>query len=166
MKDRTEVAPDEIVIEPTPQNLQVALQGMRDLAFIKGQRYQQQQWRASRLYTRPEIVEFSRRVIKEAKRLNVPLFAHEFYRSPERQRELAAQGKSKLVDGAHNRGAAVDIVHGTKGWDLTRAQWSLIGHVGKEVATRQGISVVWGGDWNFYDPAHWELENWRDLAPF
>lgn len=139
---------------------------MRNKTFIDGKKYQEQQWRADRLYCRPEILVFADRFIKEAKKIGVPLFPHEFYRSPARQKELADAGKSKLVDGAHNRGAAVDIVHGTKAWALTRHQWSLLGHLGKEVATRTGVKLVWGGDWNFYDPAHWELENWRDIAPF
>lgn len=72
--------------------------------------------------------------------------------------------KAKAGQSAHNHGFAVDIVHGTKAWELTRKQWDLVGHIGKEVAASMGIHVEWGGDWSFYDPAHWELANWRDIG--
>nr|WP_245369132.1 M15 family metallopeptidase [Agrobacterium tumefaciens] len=95
------------------------------------------------------------------------MFAHCVYRDDVEQQRLYVKGLSKAKPGqsAHNYGLAVDIVHGTKAWDLTRKQWDLIGHIGKEVAASLGIKVEWGGDWSFYDPAHWELANWRDIGP-
>ncbi|MBX8785568.1 M15 family metallopeptidase, partial [Ochrobactrum sp. GRS2] len=60
-------------------------------------------------------------------------------------------------------GMAVDIIHGTKAYDLDRKAWSLLSHIGKEISVQAGIPVTWGGDWKFYDPAHWELKNWKAL---
>ena len=40
----------------------------------------------------------------------------------------------------------------------------MIGGVGKEVARKMGLRVTWGGDFkSLYDPAHWELTDWRTV---
>jgi len=108
---------------------------------------------------------FYRRFIKEMEARGVAMFATEFNRSNERQRELKAKGVSKAGPGAspHNYGLAVDIVHLTRLWDLTEKEWDLIGTIGKEVARKMNLKVEWGGDWNFYDPAHWEIRDWREV---
>lgn len=113
----------------------------------------------------PEIIEFYNQLIKELEKRGFPFYAHCFYRSPARQARLYAQGVSKAKPGnsAHNWGCAVDVVHFRRHWDLTKKEWSIIGAIGKEVARKRKIKIVWGGDWKFYDPAHWHLENWRDV---
>ena len=70
----------------------------------------------------------------------------------------------------HNKGCAVDIVHSVKGWGLTDRQWLVVGHVGKEVAAAKGFKLEWGGDWRNkpsdiigWDPAHWQVTDWRDV---
>ena len=45
-------------------------------------------------------------------------------------------------------------------------QWKLLAHIGKEVIAQKGLaisSMAWGGDWTFYDPAHWQIENWKAI---
>lgn len=81
--------------------------------------------------------------------------------------ERARQGHSKAKAGqsAHNYGLAIDLIHGIFGWDIPRESWELIGHIGKEVATQNGLKLVWGGDWKtLWDPAHWEVAGWREIA--
>ena len=87
-----------------------------------------------------------------------------FEARPNRISFAAGTTKARAWESPHNYGLAVDIIHGTKAWDLTRKQWEIVGHMGKEVAAQLGVKVVWGGDWKFYDPAHWELANWRDIG--
>ncbi|QCS37219.1 hypothetical protein [Tortoise microvirus 70] len=58
---------------------------------------------------------------------------------------------------------AVDIVHFGRYWDLSPKEWAVVGLIGKEVARRRNIKIVWGGDWRFWDPAHWELKDWKAL---
>ena len=137
-----------------------------DRSFCLSERYKAQQTRVPRAGSHPDIVEFERRFVARCRKIGVPLFAHCFLRSAAEQNKLFAAGTSKARawESPHNFGLAVDIVHGTKAWDLTRKQWDLIGHIGKEVAAQLGLKVVWGGDWKFYDPAHWELANWRDIG--
>lgn len=141
------------------------LRGMTDKAFCFSQKWQTQQGRAHRDGAHADILEFERRLISRCRKLGVPLFGHCVNRGAVEQNSLFVRGLSKARYGQspHNYGLAVDIVHGTKAWDLTRRQWSIIGHIGKEVAAQLGIKVEWGGDWSFYDPAHWELADWREI---
>jgi hypothetical protein len=159
----------------TPDAPAAALKNMADPAFLAGPVYQDQQFRARWPFglDKPdapyhaqsrELREWARAFIRRAARVSVPLFVAEAERSRERQRELQKAGRSKLSLGAHCYGLAVDVVHSTKGWSLTAAQWALLGQLGKEVARARNLRLVWGGDWEFYDPAHWELRDWRKLV--
>ena len=141
------------------------LDGMRNRSFTLTERYGDQQRRADRVGADPRILEFERKLIGRAFKLGVPLFAHCCVRGSAEQSRLFKEGRSKARPGEspHNYGAAVDIVHSLKAWDLTRKQWEIIGHLGKETAKAIGVRVSWGGDWQFYDPAHWELADWLKI---
>lgn len=139
--------------------------GMVDRKFIASQRYKDQQMRAVRENAHPDILEFEKRLITKMRKQFVPLFCHCLWRDALTQNALRQSGKSKAWawESPHNYGLAVDIVHSTKAWDLTTKQWELLGHIGKEISVQAGINVTWGGDWKFYDPAHWELSEWKIL---
>ena len=156
----------ERVVPPDGDKYASELRGMIDRSFLLSERHKGQHNRADRSRGHPTLLEFERVLIKRFAKLGVPMFAHCVYRDDVEQQRLYVKGLSKAKPGqsAHNVGLAVDIVHGTKAWDLTRKQWDLVGHIGKEVAASLGIKVEWGGDWSFYDPAHWELANWRDIG--
>lgn len=135
--------------------------------FLKGEKYQEQQWRAVRKGADARIIIFADKLISRMAKLGVPMFAHNMVRTWDEQDALKAQGVSNASGGQspHNFGLAVDIVHSIKAWDLTRESWDDIGHIGKEVAKQNGVPIVWGGDWSRpWDPAHWELKNWRSRA--
>jgi len=77
--------------------------------------------------------------------------------------------KKKLVT-YKDCSAAVDIIHATRGWNLTAKEWQVVGAIGHEIARKRNIDMEWGGDWdghdgrpNFYDPAHWQLKSWKTL---
>lgn len=139
------------------------LRGMVDRPFCFSERYSDQQGRADRTGAQFEILQFERAFVRRAFKLGVPIFAHAVYRSASEQNSAFVRGVSKAKAGQspHNFGCAVDLVHGTKAWDLTAKQWAILGHLGKEIAAQAGIKITWGGDWKFYDPAHWELSDWR-----
>lgn len=141
------------------------MQGLVNRAFCFTEKYGEQQGRADRSVADPRIIEFERKFIKTAFKLGIPLFPHSIVRGSAEQNELFRQGRSKAKAGEspHNFGCAVDIIHGTKAWQLTRKQWAILGHLGAETARSTGIKVKWGGDWEFFDPAHWELADWRDV---
>lgn len=151
--------------EASPENETVLL-GLRDRAFMMGEKYAGQQLRASREGSRPEIVKFHDAFQRQLRALGVPMFAFTFIRSSSAQDAAYAAGNSRAQAGEspHNYGMAVDIVHSRRAWDLTRAEWNLIGHIGKDVAARNQLRIDWGGDWEtIYDPAHWEMRRWRSL---
>lgn len=164
--------PPELAEPPSPpRDLQAALRGMVDRPFLATRRYQEQQERAWREGAHPDILEFERCFIKRMKRHGIPMFASEVIRDGTRQDELYALGRSKAKAGQspHGDGCAVDLVHSVLGWELHPDQWRLVGHIGKELAVQKGVKLVWGGDWSFYDPAHWEIADWksqRDQYPF
>jgi len=161
--------PDAAVFPPdatVAESFNEALRAMVDREFLASERHQHQHRRAVRDGCHPDLVEFERLFIKRMAKLGVPMFAAEFYRSPDRQNDMFALGHSKARAGhsAHQFGLGVDIVHGTKAWGLSERQWQLIGHTGKELAAQKGFKLVWGGDWkSIWDPAHWELKDWRSL---
>lgn len=140
---------------------------MVDRPFLLRTKYHEQQQRAVRDGAHPDLIEFERKFIRRmAKKHGVPLFAHNMVRTGAEQTELFVRGVSKARAGQspHNFGCAVDIVHSIRAWDLSKESWSLLGHIGKELASQLGVKLIWGGDWSFYDPAHWELAGWRSLA--
>ena len=138
---------------------------MIDRPFCFSEKYGTQQGRADRTGAQPEILDFEKRLVKRAYKLGIPLFAHCVNRGSAEQNKLFREGRSKARAGEspHNYGAAVDLIHGTKAWNLSTKQWLILGHLGKELAAQSGLKVTWGGDWKFYDPAHWELTNWREI---
>ena len=135
------------------------------MSYLQGQKFMEQQKRADRQGCHPLLLEFEAKLVSRmVTRHNVPMFAYEWMRSPERQAILKERGVSNAGPGEspHQYGMAFDLIHSVKAWALTKKQWLIIGHVGKELACSIGIKVRWGGDFRtIYEPAHWELEDWQ-----
>ena len=68
-------------------------------------------------------------------------------RSQERQNELVEQGKSKTKFGKHVMGKAVDIAPYPIDWNA-RDDFHYLGGFVLGVASKLGVRVRWGGDWN------------------
>ena len=151
---------------PEPGSYSEALRGLVDKPFCGSGRYRSQQHRAVRLGADPDLLAFERAFVKRMRRLGVPMFSECVVRDQATQARLYVVGHSRATFGKspHNFGMAADVVHGTRGRDLSRAAWDIIGHVGKECAYQVGVPMVWGGDWKVFDPAHWELMGWRSRA--
>lgn len=107
---------------------------------------------------------FAARFIEAMRRRDIPLYAHGAFRTAKEQQDMLARGVSNAQwpRAPHCQGKAVDIVHGRYHWELQPDEWQFLGKVGKEIAAKMGVPIVWGGDWDFYDPAHWELADWKD----
>ncbi|MER9486828.1 M15 family metallopeptidase [Mesorhizobium sp. M0563] len=133
--------------------------------FIQSQKYKDQQMRALREGAHPDILEFEKRLVTRMRKQDVPLYCHCCVRSMDDQNAAFVQGHSKAKAGqsAHNYGMAIDVIHSVHGWNLQRLSWALLGHIGQEISVQSGIEITWGGEWKFYDPAHWELTSWRTL---
>jgi len=152
------------------------LKALRNPAFLKTPKYQEQQKRALREGAHPLILEFSDKFVKRMAGLGVPVFAHSIVRDAVEQAGLYARGVSNdsPTDGLWpHRAFAADHIHGNLAWmdELAKQMpvWEVFGHVGKEVAASMDLKIRWGGDWRTRkfpqgDPAHWELANWREIA--
>jgi len=141
---------------------------LRDMTFRAWcftEAYGIQQGQADRTGCDKRILEFERALVKVAFKLGVPLYARTVHRTSADQNRLhrAALSDHRAGESPHNYGCAADIVHGTKGVILTPKQWAIIGHLGRECATRLGVRVTWGGDWPEPRPEHWELTDWEDI---
>ncbi|AXH75566.1 MAG: hypothetical protein [Microviridae sp.] len=126
--------------------------------------YLHQQERADWQQVQPEMRRFSAQFIERLRLRSLPFYAHSAFRTQSEQRALYDKGvsKTKYPYAAHCQGAAVDIVHSRYHWLLDKTEWDYVGKVGKDLAHNLGIDITWGGDWKFYDPAHWELTGWKD----
>lgn len=100
----------------------------------------------------------------------LPFYVHTCWRDPADQQRLVDKGYSKVRSGAHQRSCAVDIVSAIDHWDIPEELWHYVGTLGESVARGlhlgQGLDgetlkIEWGGRWSFYDPAHWQLSDWR-----
>lgn len=150
---------------PLSQTHQQALARLQDWKTLESVAYMNRRdtWDADECH--PDIVSFARRFTATLRRYGVPAFVHNGYRSGPEQDALFAQGVTKARAGqsAHNFGAAVDVVHYGFYWDLTPNEWAIFGAIGKDCAASLSLKITWGGDWSFWDPAHWELREWRKL---
>lgn len=165
---------------PVPSGMQEALSAMVDQRFLRSTKQQELQWRALREWrvrdadtyqwsyntAHPKLLEFERAFVKACANHGVPMYAHNVIRDKEWQGSLKSDGFSDLTDGCHMYGMGADIVHSKYHWQLTKEQWAVVGHIGKEVAMVRGLGKVieWGGDWKKrWDPAHWQIRNWRQF---
>ena len=132
--------------------------------FFLSSRYLALHDRADWSFVDPALSFFAASFIERLRSRGIPMYVHSAFRSKREQDALLEAKTSKLEYplSAHNQGMAVDIVHARFHWDMTRQEWSVLGKIGKEVATSLGFDVVWGGDWSFYDPAHWQVAGYRD----
>lgn len=131
--------------------------------------YLRQSLRANWSGCDPQIMLFASGLVLEARKAGVPLFVHTARRTPAEQRALFEMGRSNDPGphAPHVVGAAVDIVHSAFAWQMSESEWQFIGKLGRDVAAKLRLQVDWGGEWEFYDPAHWQLSAWAnfDLPP-
>lgn len=82
-------------------------------------------------------------------------------RTPERQKQLVAEGASQTLNSRHLTGHAVDVAPIGKDGKVSFA-WPLYHKLApaiKDAAAREGVAIVWGGDWkSFKDGPHFELD--------
>lgn len=120
------------------------------------------------------LMHFGALLCEAARKQGIPLYVHCALRTKQEQDTAFSGGFSSLQwpDAPHCRGGALDIVHARYHWDLTKQEWSLLGKIGKnchellmrKTPLRDRWGLVWGGDWRKpYDPAHWQVAEWRNL---
>lgn len=133
--------------------------------YFATQKWMDQKLRADRVGASLEILEFERAFVRRLQRAGIPFFAHCVMRSGEDQDKLfrAYRSRARAGESPHQHGYAVDLIHSVYGWNLPDKKcWALIGELGKEVAKSIQLEIEWGGDWVFFDPAHWQVAGWKD----
>ena len=80
-------------------------------------------------------------------------------RTPERQKQLVADGFSQTLKSKHLTGHAVDLgalVNGTISWN--KQHYHTIAKAMKKSAEELNVNIRWGGDFkSFFDGPHFEL---------
>jgi len=102
----------------------------------------------------PDLVSVVERAIKLTQKDFTVL---EGLRSPERQKQLMAEGKTKTLSSRHITGHAVDLAPWPISWDWE--EFYPIADAMKQAADDLGVAIVWGGDWkSFPDAPHFQLD--------
>ena len=89
----------------------------------------------------PQLWTWLENMKRQCKKRGMPFYVHTAYRSPQEQLSLYSAGYSKVKSGAHQRGAAVDLVHPDFHWDAPTEYWLYIELIGKEVARKENIKI-------------------------
>lgn len=140
--------------------------------FIASSGYMSQLERADWLHVDPRLMYWAARFIDAAKKRGIPLYVHCALRDKAEQDRVYSRGhsKAKYPRSAHNIGEAVDIVHGVYHWDMSKAEWAYLHTLGQlvldkvnaELPKSEKLVLTWGGGFkSLYDPAHWEISDFR-----
>lgn len=136
-------------------------------------------------YSQGPMYYLGQQIVSEMQKAGYPSKIVYGYRSPELQNKLYAQGRTapgaivtraKAYQSPHNFHAAVDICHRQNGWKVAQAYWDALNACVKIVERRHCVKLRHGHDWDgdgvpvpqdpdekFWDAAHIELMDWRDL---
>ena len=83
-------------------------------------------------------------------------------RTRERQEQLVASGASQTMNSRHLTGHAVDLLPLDPATGKGEFAWPLYDQLGpavKTAAKKEGVLIVWGGDWtSFKDGPHFQLD--------
>lgn len=165
-------ASDRFLDVPDPGPTWDAPERLKAPLHFKSEGYMRQRIRADYASTDPRLMVFGATLIQMAQKRQIPLYVHTALRSEAEQNKLKAAGNSKASYGRspHNIGEALDIVHGVFHWQLNRSEWDLLHTLGRlalnnvntHLKAANKLQLVWGGTFNsLYDPAHWEIADFR-----
>ena len=173
--DRSE---DRFTREPVDNKEWDTPKRLRAEAFLKSQRYVSQQQRADWQQCDPRMRLLAAKIVLRAHGLGIPLYVHSAFRTKAEQGQLVARGVTKAAypRSAHNIGEAFDLVHGIFHWELTAREWAYLHWLGQDelrklnakLPKEKQLRINWGGDDGQasdtfkWDPAHWEVLDYRD----
>lgn len=176
--ERPDKIEDRFTTDPVDHAQWDVPQRLAARAFLASESYARQGNRADWQQVDPRMRQWAARLCLAAKAMDIPLYVHSAFRTKEQQDALLSRGVTKVgyPRSAHNIGEAVDIVHGVYHWDLTPLEWTFLHHLGQDVLRKlnsklpkdKRLYLNWGGDDKTpqdkfrWDPAHWEILDYRD----
>lgn len=163
--DRFFSTPDDGLLFDAPKRLQAPSQFLKEGYLAQSERAD---WRDCD----PRLIRWAALFVEYARKRGIPLYVHCALRPEAEQAKLKAAGRSKASypRSAHNIGEAVDIVHSVFHWDMTPQEWLFLRTLGELALNRVNstlkaadkLSLTWGGTFKgLYDPAHWEITDFR-----
>lgn len=163
---------DRFFDEPSDGPLWEAPERLKAPHFILSDGHIRQWDRADWQHVDKRLMRWSAVFIELARKRGIPLYVHTALRTEAEQAKVNSQGNSKAFypRSAHNIGEAVDIVHGVFHWTLTRQEWQLLYVLGlraldlvnRDLKKIDQLQLTWGGTFKtLYDPAHWEIMDYR-----
>lgn len=148
-----------------------APQRLRAAHFLLSEQHAKQWDRADWQSVDPRLMRWAALFVELARKRGIPLYVHSAFRTEVEQVRAVSDGHSRTPypRSAHNIGEAVDIVHGVYHWTLTKQEWSMLHVLGlravdlvnRDLKKVDHLVLTWGGSWSFYDPAHWEIADYR-----
>lgn len=104
-------------------------------------------------------------IVKAMEDAGYPAKIVECWRSPERQSKMLEGGSSRAGPwhSPHQYFEAVDIIHPSKGWDVSPEYWRTLSACVRIVAEKFKVELEHGHNWRFVDSAHIELKDWRKV---
>lgn len=144
-------------------------------------------------YTKGPMYYLGEQIVRAMQKAGYPAKILYCYRSPEFQNELYQKGRTTVGvsptparplgwtvtnadawESPHNYCEAVDIIHETRGWDVSEEFWEALASCVRIVGDKYGVYLVHGHDWDGdgipvhkdpdekrRDSAHIELGSWR-----
>lgn len=145
---------------------------LRAPVFMMTDAYLSQMMRADFQFADQRLMRWAAVFIEMARKRGIPLYVHAATRTEADQAKAVSGGRSRTPypRSAHNIGEAVDIVHGVYHWTLTKQEWAFLHVLGQRALDRvnadlpkaRKLALTWGGDFKgLYDPAHWEISDYR-----
>ena len=123
-------------------------------------------------YTDGPMMYLGQQIVKQMQDAGYPAKILYCHRSAEIQAGLYAQGRTapgpKVTNArpwqsAHQYYEAVDIIHPSKGWNVSEGYWETLAACVRNVAEKFNVDLNHGHHWRFRDSAHIELSNWRSV---
>lgn len=163
--DRFFGVPPDVDLWDAPRRLSAPSQ-------FTSKRYLLQGDRADWQHCDPRLMRWAALFVEYARKRGIPLFVHSAFRTKAEQAALVARGVSRAAypRSPHNLGEAVDIVHSVFAWDMSPQEWALLHVLGLLALDRinamlpkdRKLNLTWGGSFKgLYDPAHWEITDFR-----
>lgn len=139
-----------------------AVRFMHRPVYTKTTYFKERHFVADRVGGYPPLLKFERLMVREFRKLGIPIYARTFMRSAVEQDGAFVRGEKSVAsaDAPHCHGFAVDLVPCHIGPDLPGPCWQVLHLFAQELATARDLPlVIPSGD----RPWHYEVEGWRDL---